>query len=113
MIHEPQRKKGKHFAQLQDATCKDVERYFGVLQAKWQIVANPSRLWDCNVITDVLMACIIFHNMLFEGEEDLVLELLIKLLNKIQMKKGLTFAEYVEGTNEIDTNKHTTTWRMI
>jgi hypothetical protein len=29
------------------------------------------------------------------------------------MKKGLTFAEYVEGTNEIDTNKHTTTWRMI
>jgi hypothetical protein len=44
-----------------------------------------------------------------EGEEDLVLELVIKLLNKIQMKKGLTFVEYVEGTNEIDTNKHTTT----
>jgi len=35
MIHEPQGEKYKHFAQLQEATCKDVECCFGVLQAKW------------------------------------------------------------------------------
>ncbi len=36
------------------------------------------------------------------GEKDLVLELAIKLLNNIQMKRMLTFAKYVEGTNEIE-----------
>lgn len=35
MIHEPQGEKCKHFSQLQEATRKDVECCFGVLQAKW------------------------------------------------------------------------------
>jgi hypothetical protein len=35
MIHEPQEEKCKHFAQLQEATHKNVEHCFGVLQAKW------------------------------------------------------------------------------
>ncbi len=48
------------------------------------------------------MACVILHNMIIEGEDDLVLELAIKLHDKIQMKKILTFAKYVEGTNEIE-----------
>ncbi len=48
------------------------------------------------------MACVIFHNMVIDGEEDLVLELIIKPPNKIQMRKGLTFAKYVENTNEIE-----------
>ncbi len=48
------------------------------------------------------MACIILHNMVIEGEEDLVLELAIELPDKIQLMKGLTFAKYVEGTNEIE-----------
>ncbi len=37
-----------------------------------------------------------------EDEEDLVLQLIVELLDNIQMKRGLTFAEYVEGTNEIE-----------
>jgi hypothetical protein len=34
--------------------------------------------------------------MVIEDEEDLILELTIKLHDNIQMKKGLTFVEYVE-----------------
>jgi hypothetical protein len=83
MIHEPQREKHKHFAQLQEATCKDVECYFGVLQVNWQFVTNPCKLWDCNVIANVLMACVILHNMVIEGDKDLILELAIELFDKI------------------------------
>jgi hypothetical protein len=76
---------------LQEVTRKDVECYFGVLQVKWQVVANPCQLWDNNVIANVLMTCVILHNMVIEGEEDLVLELATELPDKIQMRKGLTF----------------------
>ncbi len=53
------------------------------------------------MIANVMMACIILH-MLIKDEEDLVLELIVKLLDNIQMTKGLTFAKYVENTNEIE-----------
>jgi hypothetical protein len=70
--------------------------HFGVLQAKWQIMVYPCRFWDYNVIADVLMACIILHNMVIKDQENLVLELTIKLPNNIQMNKGLTFVKYIE-----------------
>ncbi len=63
---------------------------------------NPCRLWDHNVIIDVLMACIILHNMVVEDEEDLVLKPIIKLFDNIQMRRRLTFVEYVECINEIE-----------
>jgi len=53
------------------------------------------------VIADVLMTCIISRNMVIKDEEDLVLESIVELPNNIQMRRGLTFAKYVEGTNEI------------
>lgn len=36
-IHEPQDEKKTHFATVQEATRKDVERCFGVLQARFEI----------------------------------------------------------------------------
>ncbi len=54
------------------------------------------------MIPNVLMACIILHNMVIEDGEDIVLESVVKLPNNIQMKKGLTFAKYVESINEIE-----------
>jgi len=50
-------------------------------------MANPCQLWDHDVIANVLLACVILHNIVIEGEEDMVLELGIELPNKIQMKK--------------------------
>ncbi len=54
------------------------------------------------MIIDVLMACIILHNMVVEDEEDLVLKPIIKLFDNIQMRRRLTFVEYVECINEIE-----------
>jgi hypothetical protein len=64
---------------MQEATCKDVERCFNVLQLKWQIVANPFCLWDRVVIANVLMACIILHIMVIDNEQREVLEPTIEL----------------------------------
>jgi hypothetical protein len=37
-----------------------------------------------------------------DGMHHIVLESVVKLPNNIQMKKGLTFAKYVESINEIE-----------
>ncbi len=65
-------------------------------------MANHCWLWDRNVIIDVLMTCIILCNMVIKDEEDLVLESIVESPNNIQMRRGLTFVKYVEGTNEIE-----------
>jgi hypothetical protein len=61
-------------------------------------VANICCLWDRVEIVDVLMACIILHNMLINNEQGEVLELTIELQHDIQMKRGLTFIVYIQGT---------------
>jgi hypothetical protein len=64
---------------MQESTCKDVDCRFIVLSLKWQIVANPCLLWDRVVIVDMLMACIILHNMVIDDEQGEVLKLTIEL----------------------------------
>ena len=57
----PQGLKKKHFAKAQESARKDVERAFGVLQA---------RFWDEETLADIMKACIIMHNMVIEDEGD-------------------------------------------
>uniref|UniRef100_A0A0D3DGL1 Uncharacterized protein n=1 Tax=Brassica oleracea var. oleracea TaxID=109376 RepID=A0A0D3DGL1_BRAOL len=45
-ISVPQGPKAELFAKLQESTRKDVERAFGVLQARFAIVKNPALSWD-------------------------------------------------------------------
>ncbi|XP_028116650.1 uncharacterized protein LOC114314374 [Camellia sinensis] len=66
----PQGKKNKHFAEAQEAYRKDVERAFGVLQARFAIVRGPARPWDLQTLTDIMKACVILHNMIIEDERD-------------------------------------------
>ena len=73
-IHEPQGPMKEHFTKCQEGAQKDVERAFGVLQARWEIVKNPVRQWDLETISNIMMACIIMHNMIIEDERDLRLE---------------------------------------
>uniref|UniRef100_A0A0D3C2B0 Myb-like domain-containing protein n=1 Tax=Brassica oleracea var. oleracea TaxID=109376 RepID=A0A0D3C2B0_BRAOL len=66
----PQGPKASLFATHQEAVRKDVERAFGVLQARFSIVKNPALLWDKIKIGKIMRACIILHNMIVEDERD-------------------------------------------
>ncbi|XP_074352509.1 uncharacterized protein LOC141691642 [Apium graveolens] len=55
----------------QEACRKNVERVFGVLKSRFAIVAGPTRFWSKSVIKDIMVACIILHNMIVEDERDL------------------------------------------
>ena len=67
-IRLPQGEKNSLFAKTQEAVRKDVERAFGVLQARFAVVKNPSKLWDKDKIANIMRACIILHNMIVEDE---------------------------------------------
>lgn len=69
-ILEPQGNKKKYFAKAREACRKDVERAFGVLQSRFAIVRGAARMWDEDTLHDIMMACIIMHNMIVEDERD-------------------------------------------
>ncbi|XP_022553853.1 putative nuclease HARBI1, partial [Brassica napus] len=60
--------KAELFAKVQEATRKNVERAFGVLQARFAIVKNPALSWDKEKIGKIMRTCIILHNMIVENE---------------------------------------------
>ncbi|XP_010687133.1 uncharacterized protein LOC104901279 [Beta vulgaris subsp. vulgaris] len=62
--------KDKLFAQHQEGARKDVERAFGVLQSRFAIVRKPSLAWDEEILNDIMLSCIIMHNMIVEDEQD-------------------------------------------
>uniref|UniRef100_A0A0D3BGD7 DDE Tnp4 domain-containing protein n=1 Tax=Brassica oleracea var. oleracea TaxID=109376 RepID=A0A0D3BGD7_BRAOL len=66
----PQGPKAVLFAQRQEAVRKDVERAFGVLQARFAIIKNPALFGDKTKIGKIMRACIILHNMIVEDERD-------------------------------------------
>ena len=65
-IHQPMNEKEKNYSKVQEEIRKDVERAFGVLQCKWQIIERPSRLWSSHMMHKVMAATIILHNMAVE-----------------------------------------------
>jgi hypothetical protein len=73
-IHAPQGNKRKNFATTQELAKKDVERAFGVLQARFAIVRGSARLHKPEMLKEIMMACIILQNMIIEDERDLYLE---------------------------------------
>ena len=68
-ISLPQGEKDSLFAKRQESARKDVERAFGVLQARFAVIKNPSKLWSKSKIAKIMRACIILHNMIVEDEE--------------------------------------------
>ena len=67
-LSRPNGAKRKLFVKLQEAFRKDVERCFGVLQARWRIIDLPCKLWHPNAMAIVMKTCIILHNMIVEDE---------------------------------------------
>ncbi|KAE8910125.1 hypothetical protein PF003_g6415 [Phytophthora fragariae] len=69
-LHQPLGNKQKYFTKRQEACRKDVERAFGVLQARWRILALPCRLLSRLDMNKVMRACIILHNMVVEDNRE-------------------------------------------
>ncbi|CDF32582.1 unnamed protein product [Chondrus crispus] len=63
-------KKEEAFAKAKEAIRKDIERAFRVLVARFHILQNPSRLWKGSDVSNVMVACIILHNMIVESRRD-------------------------------------------
>ena len=67
-ISEPRGNKQIHFATMQEAARKDVERAFGVLQARWGIVRSAAMMWESETLWQLMTCCVILHNMIVEDE---------------------------------------------
>ena len=70
-IAEPTTMKQKLFASIQEAIRKDIERAFGVLQGKFNIISRPSKFFTIETMADVMRCSIILHNMCVEEREAL------------------------------------------
>ncbi|XP_024177996.1 uncharacterized protein LOC112183911 [Rosa chinensis] len=69
-IRNPRSPHTQHFTRMQEAYRKDVERAFGILQARWAIIGGPARGWSKENLQYIMMTCIILHNMIVEDEHD-------------------------------------------
>ncbi|KAI4979066.1 hypothetical protein ZWY2020_015819 [Hordeum vulgare] len=66
----PQSEKDKLFAKRQEGARKDVKRAFGALQACFNIVRRPARLWKPKAIEDIMRACVRLPNTIVEDERE-------------------------------------------
>ena len=101
-LQDPEDQKKSNFSACQESARKDVERYFGVLQTRWSMIANPCRLWSTSDMSDVMYACIIMHNMIIEdkADEDLP-ELDVPSSSQSTLRRGFTFNDLQIGTQNL------------
>lgn len=59
-------RKHKLFTSIQESARKDIERAFGVLQAMWHMIREPSRFSSMREMKVVMKTVIILHNMMVE-----------------------------------------------
>ncbi|XP_008229452.1 PREDICTED: uncharacterized protein LOC103328823 [Prunus mume] len=69
-IRHPENAAEEYFSTKQEAYRKDVERAFGILQARFAIIRQPARGWSLAKLNSIMMTCIILHNMIVEDERD-------------------------------------------
>nr|XP_043630136.1 uncharacterized protein LOC122601443 [Erigeron canadensis] len=62
------------FKRYQEAARKDVERAFGVLQGRWQIIEQYAQPYSTNKIKRIMLCCVILHNMIVEDNEHAITE---------------------------------------
>lgn len=111
-IHHPTTVQEKEYSKLQESVRKDVERCFGVLQSRFEILRRENRRWDVNEVARISETCVILHNMLvkmvedgdiqMEDGEDIITELLEDHLENTHGAHGLgSDTDNGSGDNEL------------
>ncbi|XP_071689165.1 uncharacterized protein [Rutidosis leptorrhynchoides] len=65
--HNPIDEPRKKFKRFQESARKDIERAFGVLHGRFEMLKTPARTLDFNKIRRHMYACIVLHNMIQEN----------------------------------------------
>ena len=65
-MSEPLTDHHKRYAKWQEASRKDVERAFGVLQRKFYFLVKDVEQWYVSDITGAVETCVILHNMMVQ-----------------------------------------------
>ncbi|KAJ9560123.1 hypothetical protein OSB04_005283 [Centaurea solstitialis] len=68
----PEDDKRIKFKGAQEAARKDIERAFGILRKRWNIIKQPSRFMEIPTMRKVMYACIILHNMILENKNEAI-----------------------------------------
>jgi hypothetical protein len=106
-ISSSQENKRKHFVKAQESARKDVKRALGVLQARFAIIRRSARFWKLETLKDVMMACVVLHNMIVEdeqtknGEEDLEYEQLNEPLEPVTLGATNDLSEFLQCHHSI------------
>ena len=69
-IPNPTTRMQKLFVTAQEAKRKDIERAFGILQARFHILTSGCRLWDRDAMETVIRTCVILHNLIINYERE-------------------------------------------
>jgi glutathione S-transferase len=67
-VKDPQDKIEAEFVKAQEAARKDIERAFGVLEARF---ARTCLVLGQKTLVNMMTCCVIFHNMIIEDERGL------------------------------------------
>jgi len=58
------------FSSKQEGKRKDIERAFGMLQARFHILTRPCKLWSRDAMYSVMKTCVILHNIILDYEKE-------------------------------------------
>ncbi|KAI3741293.1 hypothetical protein L1987_58965 [Smallanthus sonchifolius] len=87
----------KYFKRRQESARKDIERAFGVIKQRFQIVKNPARAWKLERIRRVMYTCIILHNMIIEDDGRAICE-----FNEEEFEATLGLEEVSEAQQSVN-----------
>lgn len=68
-IHHPMNEREKVYTKRQEAIRKDIERCFGVLQSRFEVLRRENRRWTKGDVVRTSEVCAIIHNMLVKMVE--------------------------------------------
>lgn len=89
----PQDEKRKKFKKYKESARKDVERAFGVLQGRWEILQAPAKAMSVNKIRRTMYACVILHNMIVEDSGNAITSYEEDFINEPRNLPRRTFEE--------------------